>query len=198
MPDTLAIQVENAIKKYSPSFVRDDRGLEMGVCAAMAVVQLFNSSSRRKARDGLTASDVLAVALWSAASFLPPCNEPKLEKFRVLAVDAARNCILNTSLETRARRDVPALGSFGGKGTTCEEFEQAIAPTVDALRINAALDREEIDLLWWVLGGTSEILGQSLLSLSPEVRVVVTGVEMGALMRALPTQSHRNLALPWP
>ena len=189
MPNTLSIQVENAIKKHSPSFERDARDLEMSVCAAMAVVQLINSSSNRKTRD------VLAVALWSAASFLPPCNMPKLEEFRVLAVESARNHVLNTGLETRARHDVPALGSFGGKKTTCEEFEQAIAPTVNALQINAALDREEIDLLWWVLGGVSEIFGQPLLSLSPEVLAVTAGVEIGALMRTLPTQSHRNLAL---
>ena len=195
MPDTLATQVETAIKKSSPSFVRDDRDLEMGVCAAMAVVQSFNSSSSKKVRDHLLASDVLAVALWSAASFLPPCNAPELEEFRVLAVEAARNRILNASLETRVRHDVPTLGSFGGEETTCEEFEQAIAPTVNALRINAALDREEIDLLWWVLSGRSEILGQRLLSLSPAVRAVTTGVEIGALMRVLPTQSHRNLVL---
>ena len=195
IPDTLATQVETAIKKSSPSFVRDDRDLEMGMCAAMAVVQSFNSNSTKKVRDHLLASDVLAVALWSAASFLPTCNAQKLEEFRVFAIGAARNRILKASLETRVRHDVPMLGSFGDEETTCEEFEQATAPTVDALRINAALDREEINLLWWVLSGRSEILEQQLLSLSPAVRTVTTGVEIGALMRALPTQSHRNLVL---
>ena len=189
MPNTLSIQVENAIKKHSPSFERDARDLEMSVCAAMAVVQLINSSSNRKARN------VLAVALWSAASFLPSCDKPKLEEFRMFAVETARNRILNAGLEDRARHDVPTLGSFADEETTCEVFEQEIAPTVDALRINAALDREEINLLWWVLGETSQIFGQPLMSLSPEVRTVTTGVEIGALMRALPTQSHRNLTL---
>ena len=193
IPDALATQIEAAIKKQSASFVRDDRDLEIGVCAAVAVVQAVDSGE--KARDGWSTSDVLAVALWSALSFLPACNAPKLEEFRMLAVDAARNRILNTGLETRARHDVPALGSFGGEETTSEAFESATAPTVNALRINAALDREEIDLLWWVLGGASGIFGRPLQSLSPELRAVTTGVEIGALMRGLPTQSHRNLAL---
>ena len=195
MPDTLATQVETAIKKYSPSFVRDDRDLEMGVCAAMAVVLSFNYNSSKKVRDGLLASDVLAVALWSAASFLPPCNAPKLEKFRLFAVEAARDRILKIGFKTRDRHNVPDLGSFDDEEITCEDFKQATAPTVDALRINAALDREEIDLLWWVLNGRSEILGQQLLSLSPAACAVTTGVEIGALMRTLPTQSHRNLVL---
>jgi hypothetical protein len=195
IPDTLATQVETAIKNSSPSFVRDGRDLEMGVCAAMAVVQSFNSKSTKKVRDHLLASDVLAVALWSAASFLPTCNAQKLEEFRMFAVEAARNHILNASLETRARHNVPMLESSDDEEATYEEFKQATAPTVDALRINAALDREEIDLLWWVLSGRSEILEQRLLLLSPAERAVATGVEIGALMRALPTQSHRNLVL---
>ena len=194
MPDILATQIETAIRKQSASFVQDGRDLEMGVCAAAAVVLSFNSDSKVR-DDGWSASDILAVALWSALSFLPPCNAPKLNNFRAQAVSAARNHILKTSLETRARQDVPVLGAFDGEENTCEAFASATAPTVNALRINAALDREEIDLLWWVLGGASEIFGRPLQSLSPEARAVTTGVEIGALMRALPTQSHRNLAL---
>ncbi len=193
MPDALATKIEAAIKKQSASFVRDGRDLEMGVCAAAAIVQWVNS--RQTARDGLSAPDILAVALWSALSFLPACNKPKLEEFRVIAVESARNHILDTSLETRDRHDVPAFAAVGGEETTREAFALAAAPTVDALRINAALDREEIDLLWWVLGGASEIFDRPLQSLSPEARAVTTGVEIGAIMRALPTQSHRNLAL---
>ena len=193
MSDALATKVEAAIKKQSASFVKDGRDLEMGVCAAAAVVQCINSDA--KARDGWLVSDVLAVALWSALSFLPACKAPKLEEFRVLAIEAARDRILNTGLETRARHNVPTFGAFEAEEITSETFSSVTTPTIDALRINAALDREEIDLLWWVLGGVSNIFDRPLQSLSPEVRAVTTGVEIGALMRALPTQNHRNLAL---
>ena len=193
MPEALATHVAGVIKKHSASFVQDGRDLEICVCATAAAVQSIESSA--KARNGWFVSDVLAVTLWSAISFLPSCKAPKLEEFRVLAVDVARNRILNTSLETRVRHDVPALGAYGGEKTDPESFASALTPTIDALQTNAALDREEIDLLWWVLGGASEIFGRPLQSLSPEARAVTTGVEIGALMQALPTQSHRNLAL---
>ena len=103
---------------------------------------------------------------------------------------------LNTGLETRSSiRRAGAVGEFGDDQPTAEVFASAVTPTINALQMNAALDREEIDILWWVLGGVSEIFGRPLQSLSPEVRAVTAGVEIGALMRALPTQSHRNLAL---
>ena len=193
MPDAIATQVEAVIKKQSASFVQDGRDLEMSVCAAAAVVQSIES--RVKATDTWSAANVLAVALWSALSFLPACTEPKLEEFRTLAVAAARKRILNNSLETRTRHAVPEFGAFGGEKTASKDFVSATTPTVDALRFNAALDREEINLLWWILGGVSEIFKRPLQSLSPEVRAVTAGVEIGALMRSLPTQSHRNLAL---
>ena len=113
----------------------------------------------------------------------------------MLAVDAARNRSLNAGLETRDRHDVPAFGAFGSDEIDSETFASATIPTVNALRLNAALDREEIDLLWWVLGGVSEIFSRPLQTLSQEVRAVTTGIEIGALMRALPTESHRNLVL---
>ena len=81
------------------------------------------------------------------------------------------------------------------RSTTFDNSSSDTLSTVNALRLNAALDREEINLLWWVLGGVSEIFSRPLQTLSPEVRAVTTGIEIGALMSALPTQSHRNLVL---
>ena len=189
IPNVLANPIEAAIKKHSPSFVKDDHHLEMGVCAAAAVVQ--SVSLGVKPRQGWMASDVLAVSLWSALSFMPACKMPKLEEFRALAIDAARNRILKTSLETRVRYSVPKIGLLGDG----ELSQEAIASAINALENNAALDREELDILWWTLPGMSSIFNRPLQSLPPEVRAVTAGIEIGALMRALPTQSHRNLAL---
>ncbi len=193
IPDSLATQIEGAIKKKSASFARDGRDLELGVCATAAVVQLINSG--KNVRNGWSAADMLAASLWSALSFLPTCNASKLESFRKLAVGAARGRTLSVSLAARVRHDVPELEAFDAAKTTPEDFASEAAQTIDELRINAAFDREEIDVLRWGLGGVSEIFGRPLHLLSPATRVITTGVEIGAFMQALPTQSHRNLAL---
>ena len=109
IPDSIATQVGAAIKKQSASFVQDGRDVEMGVCAAAAIVQAVES--RGKAQNALSMADILAVAIWSSLSFLPPCNAPKLEELRVLAVDAGRNRSLKAGLATRDRHYVPAFGS---------------------------------------------------------------------------------------
>ena len=189
--ESYAEVIEGAIKKQSESFVRDGRDLEMSVCAMIAVVHAIQGSG--KASEGWAVGDVLATAVWSGASFLPANPEPKLEEFRSQTVDAAKQRILESSLDTRVRRNVPEFGAFGDEQLGAEAFGEATGATIDALQYNAALDREELDMLWWVLGDTSNVLEKPLASLSPETRAIVSGIELGALLRALPSQSHRNL-----
>ena len=86
--EQLAEQVEEAIKEQSVSFVRDGCDLEVSVCALAAAVQLAEHGTR--ARSGWRVSDVFAVALWSGASFVSRCKEPKLEELRNYTIEAAR------------------------------------------------------------------------------------------------------------
>ena len=191
VPESYAEVIEGAIKKQSESFVRDGRDLEMSVCAMIAVIHAIQGSD--KASEGWTVADVLATAVWSGASFLPANPEPKLEEFRSQTVDAAKQRILESSLDTRVRRNVPEFGAFGDEQLGAEAFGEATGATIDALQYNAALDREELDMLWWVLGDTSNVLEKPMVSLSPETRAITSGIELGELLRALPSQSHRNL-----
>ena len=193
VPESHVGAIEGAIKKQSESFVRDDRDLEMSVCTTIAVVHAIQSGS--KVSEGWAIADVLATAVWSGASFLPASPEPKLEGLRSQAIVAAQQRILDSSLDTRIRHKVPDFGQFGDDALGAEAFGEATAGTIEALRYNASLDREELDMLWWVLGDTSIVLETPLGSLSPETRAIVTGIELGALLRGLPGQSHRNLCV---
>ena len=193
VPESYVAAIEASIKKQSESFVRDDRDLEMSVCAMIAVVHAIVGGG--KASEGWAVADVLATAFWSGASFLPANPEPKLEELRSQAIAAAKQRILESSLETRVRRKIPDFGQFGDETLDAEAFRAATAGTIDALRYNAALDREEIDILWWVLAATSTVLEKPMSSLSPETRSIAAGIELGALLRGLPSQSHRNLSV---
>ena len=193
VPQIYVAVIEASIKKQSESFVRDDRDLEMSVCAMIAVVQAIESGGR--VDEGWGTADVLATALWSGASFLPPNPDPKIEEFRSQAIAAAQQRILKSSLVTRIRLTVPEFGQFGDEILDAERFNAATARTIEALRYNAALDREELDILWWVLAATSGVLEKPVASLSPATRAIATGIELGALLRGLPAQSHRNLSV---
>ena len=159
----------------------------------VAVVHAIEGGGR--VSEGWAAADALATALWSGASFLPANPDPKLEELRSQAIAAAQQRILESSVDTRNRHKVPDFGQIGGETLDAAAFRAATAGTIDALRYNAALDREELDILWCVLAATSTVLEKPLASLSPASRAIATGIELGALLRGLPGQSHRNLSV---
>lgn len=57
------------------------------------------------------------------------------------------------------------------------------------------MDREEIDLLWWVLSDWSNLLNRKLSSSNGVSDAIFAGIEAGLLMRRLPSESHKHLVL---
>jgi hypothetical protein len=79
------------------------------------------------------------------------------------------------------------------KSTT--NYKQSITGTIGALRRNAALDREEIDFLWWSQLSRSRLLNRPLASISEGARLVASGIEAARHLRRLPAETHRDLVL---
>jgi hypothetical protein len=74
-------------------------------------------------------------------------------------------------------------------------IQNSAAKAIDALRMNAALDREEIDLLWWVLGDWSKFAEKPFSSMNETAAVVAAGFEAGGVIRRIPSEAHKQLIL---
>ena len=194
--DVVSKMVKDALIKRGDVPEQHGRELELGVCGVEAVVQSMISERSSYRSVGWSVVDLLASCLWSALSFLPTLGGTKLEAFRKRAVETARARAIAGSEAGRIRPAVPPLVPFDAASFEPTDYAAAAARTVDALKRNASVDREEIDVLRWVLRGKSGLVERPLRSLSSEVRVVASGVEIGALMRAPPARSHRDLIVP--
>lgn len=190
---SLLLQIEGVIRKHSASFEREGHELEIGICGMAALVEIVESNA--PIRTGWAVADVFAVALWSALSFLPPSQTPKLDEFRLAVIETARSRILRTGYESRNRTPVILPGEIGDESVAQAAFGKATAKAIESLQLNAAHDREEIELLWWVLSDYSDVMDLPHSQLSPVTLAISVGLEVGALLRVLPTQSHRNLVL---
>lgn len=186
-------RIAAAIKKQSSSFVAAGRDLEIGVCGLLALAAVVEGPG--KATERLSIADAYAVSLWSALSFMATSDAAKLDDLRLALIAAARRRISLSGLDIRERRAVPVFKQLGEPPIDNAKFSAATQTTIDALRFNAALDREELDILWWALGEASALLEKPLSSLSPQARAITSAYEVGRLMRTLPTQGHRNLVL---
>ena len=192
-PDLLGSVIADAIKSKAPSFIREEREHEVSVLAAVAMIDLLQGADNQ---NTVTTKDIIGSALWSALSFQDPISNVKHEQLRQDILEISQTRSLERAEASRKRttpKDPPDF--VEGDLTQVGKTLNAVRATVSALETNAVLDREEIDILWWSVGGRSPILDRAYDSLDATPRGLVRGVELGILTRRLPSQSMRSLVL---
>lgn len=197
MPNAkLGAQVEALLRKRGASaYVYTERPLDVGIVAGLAAQEILSVAPNT---SGWQISDVWAVALWSALSFQPRLAEDRRERLRVEVLEAARTRSEAGSEAARQRVPVPDFGKLtlpAGQPLPPEIFQEATTATIEALRRNAALDREELDFLWSALIPRSRLLDRPFSKIDEPLRIVASGLEAAALLRRFPTQVHRDLVL---
>ncbi len=170
--------------------------LELLVCLLLAFLGHIQSS--KPGGGQLTRVDVVAAGLWSALSFQPLSVKPKLEALREALLTACKTHTLAVGERSRSRIKVPDM-AIPGDLADFAALNKALKPAADsaiaALRQNAIIYREELDILWWALGDWSEVLNERISAMDPEIAAVVCGIEVGLELRKLPADGHKNIAL---
>lgn len=197
LPAGLALKVEEALRQHSPSFVRIGHELELQVGLLMGLRRHIRAANQAPATA--PRARLMAWALWSAFSDQASLPEPRLEDLRRLLMAECESVVANGAEAARVRQRVPefasAIAESADHAALVKAFRPGTNPTVVALRANAALDREELDLLWWALNDWSDVLGRRLSTAPTKAAAVVSGMEIGLRLRRMPANAHRHLAL---
>ncbi len=192
----LGEEVQKAIQKKSSSYLYEERPLDVSVCAGMAMVSILGAPP---GTTGYLTADVYAAALWSALAYQPVLETDRREKLRREVLDAAIKRSATSSERARERTDVPDPSTvkiaFAEEGVATHNIADAVAKTVEALRRNAALDREELDFLWWAQLGRSRLLNRQLAAIAEPIRIIAAGIEGARMLRRLPCEVHREIVL---
>jgi hypothetical protein len=190
--------IEAAIRTLSTAFIAEERPIEMLVCGMLGALQSLNGSSGTVS-GSTTVNDVFALGLWSALAFQKKSADAKFEALRGELQESAHAHCVRTASKSRERLFVvdpefKTPESFDPAGV--EKSLRPFGVSIGNLRANAAVDREEIDLLWWALSDWSSILKRRLSTdESAAAAAVASGVEMGYLLRRIPAEAHRHLVL---
>jgi hypothetical protein len=161
----------------------------------MAAVSLLQSDV---GTNGWMIADVYSNALWLALAFQPVLENEKREKLRREVLDLAQARSVKSAERARERDAVPDPADLVvtvAEGSATTNFKKAALATIEALGRNAALDREELDFMWWSQLARSRLLDRPLGGLSEPVRLVASGVEATAHLRRMPAEVHRDLVL---
>lgn len=192
----LGDEIQKAIQKKSSSFLYEERPLDVSVCAGMAIVSLLDISP---GTSGWSINDVYAIALGSALAYQPVLETERRENLRREVLDAAADWVSTAAEKARERTDVPDPSTVSiaidENNVATSNFKEAMSSTVEALRRNAALDREELDFLWWAQLSRSRLLNRQLSAITEPTRIVAAGIEGAKMLRRLPCQVHREIVL---
>lgn len=195
-PAGLASEVQTAIQKKASAFLYSERPLDIGIVAGNAAATFIGD---KPGVGGWTIADVWAATLWSALSFQDPLEEPKRETLRTYVLDTARTRSTTGAEAARERISVADFKKLeiaaGEEEKFADAFEKSTISTIDALRRNAALDREELDFLWWSLSGRSRLLGKQFARVEGRIGALAAGIEAATHLRRLPCEVHRELVL---
>ena len=193
---TLGEEVQKAIQKKSASYLYEERPLDVSVCAGVAMISILSAVP---GVTGYLNVDVYAAALWSALGYQPVLETDRREKLRREVLGAAIKRSTTSADSARARADVPDPSdikiAIGEDGVPTNNIAEALARTVEALRRNATLDREELDFLWWAQLGRSRLLNRQLSTIAEPTRIVAAGIEGAKMLRRLPCEVHREIVL---
>lgn len=196
MPEGFANEIASLINKHSSAYVREDHELELLVCALLGALQAMPLP---RPPGGLSTVDIFAAALWSGLGALDPFKEPRLEELRIVVLKRAQAYSMESAEKSRNRDTVPEIAYKLADDATgkvaAETVKDSANRAIKALRENAALDREEINILWWVLGDWSHILGSPLTKSPPLASAVIGGIELAQLLRRIPAEAHKHLLL---
>lgn len=194
--EALGKEIETAVQKKAAAFLHSERPLEVGIVAGMVATEIMTVAPDT---SGWLIADVWAAALWSALGFQPPLADDKREALRVSVFQSARDRSIAGAEKARQRAMVPDFGAVsltaGEEGKLGTVLKDATGPTIDALRRNAALDREELDFLWWAQLRRSRMLKRPFDSIDEIVRVVAAGIEGASYLRRMPSDVHREIVL---
>jgi hypothetical protein len=192
---------EQAVREFDPHFVASKDKVDAGRIAALLLRQRMASSGscaplailttsycgRRHSSDGdvLTtqANDALLAAVRnhgvSDGAKLGPA--PKLKAITT-ETDAVNNH--NPLPGSIAKAAIDA--AMASTDAAIKALSDSVRGPVDSARADIVRLAEEVDMLWWCIGDWHELLDKPRTETAAGLKMVVSGIELGAMVRQLP------------
>jgi hypothetical protein len=200
-PVTAAAWFEEPMREFDPHFVSSKDKIDAGRMAALLLRQRTTSSGsyaplailstsycgRRHSVDDdaltLLANDAFLAAVRnhrvSDGARLGPA--PKLKPI-TKEIDAVNNA--NPLPGNIAKAAIDA--AMASTDAVVKELSDNVRASVDPARGDIVRLAEEVDMLWWCIGDWHELLDRPRTETTAGLSMVVSGIELGAMVRQLP------------
>ncbi len=187
------------IRNHQPAFPADlsENALELRVCAMLALGEIVTRPINDDA-DVRESATLFSALLISGLGLRPKIQE----KFLSITLDELYNSALSVANQI-ARSDrqrieldmseFPAVSSGADPDKLWKELRPVLRSFFANLQEQAAQDREELQVLWWLYNNFSEIEKKPLSTLRPFEAALCCGVELGDLVRIPSLEGVRQM-----
>jgi len=163
----------------------------MATCALLAAITLIETNKSAT----LNAADFVSMGVWSGLSMQPGSSNELFERLRTQLLETARTHVMKSAKRQRVRAAPPDLVELTAGGANIADVVKNLGSIVETLTSNAAVDREEIDLLWWSISGWSETLGMRYSEADKSSAAIAMGLDAAKHLRRMPDELHKALVL---
>lgn len=194
---TVVKSLVDKIRSEQSAFPADvsENALELQIVAALVLGELMSPSARKQK---LKLSDLCAAMLLTLVECRAEVQSPHLAAVIKGLITLAATVLERSAQRARKRTelDLSELEDMEVPGDVPAFWTSLLPHLVNAfnsLNNEAAKDREELELLWWMFNGYSSKLQQPLATLQVDIAAVACGVEMA--MRVLLPASSATAAM---
>ena len=181
-----------AIRLHESAFPQDltENALELRVCAAIAVGEILVRDSKGGGND----ANLLGAMLRSGLTARPIPESTHLRQLVVELGAAADEAVAAAGLSRRRRQSaLPKLLEGLADPPEPKALLGFIKAAVEEIGEQAAVDREELDILWWMFSGAAST-GQPLTAMSNGIAAIHCGAELGSRSLVPPARSAEAMA----
>lgn len=192
---------ENPIREFDPHFVASKDKVDAGRIAALLLRQRMMTSGsysplailttsyfgRRHSADGDVLTTQANEAFHAAVRDHRVSSGIKLAaapKFKLIKAELDAVNTQNPLIGSTAKEAFDAIIASGDAAmkTLMESVERPIVST----RSDITRLAEEVDMLWWCIGDWHDLLDKPRMETDAGLNMVVSGIELGAMVRQLP------------
>lgn len=185
-----------AIRTHDSSFPEDlaENALELRVCAALALGEILARNGDKETTDPMVIGSVLRSGFGVRPT---PAGKYLKQMVSELAVTAEKalsdKAVLCRQRPLRIGKGLKELAEPSDFETAWNSLAPAIRAELDEVGKQSAMDREEINILWWMFGGVSTTTGQQFAGMPVGAAALCCGAELGNQCLLPPTGNHEAM-----
>ena len=182
--------VVSSIKTHDSAFPQDltENAVELRAIAAVAIGELLLRNEDEADKAPAEEARLVSAIVQSGLHLRPAPKARFVKQLLDELLNASRTVLTHAAEQSRLR-----VATIDQLVKTLQDKPENVATSIQELTRQAAIDREELNILWWMFAACSSTTGVAFLEMAPGAAALACGAELGGLCLLPPARSHEAM-----